>query len=258
MAVLRVLKFLPILAAAALWLPALAVAAAAEIDAGPESPAASARDVLSDSAYQSDLPNRPAPEAKREISSSTADSSSRRIELPPIETRRDSSGPRDFNQRRLWAAAALAGALLIAYLLLIWYRARRRSEGGAIAKPRRRHKAPGSAPAPAAAQIDEPTILEQADRLAGAGHYGEAIHFLLLNGLDHVGRQTRQRIPPELTNRELLRALRLAENMAGALSVLVRLSERSHFGGAAPSAEDYRLSREKFQTFAQASAGAAS
>ncbi len=245
---MRFLSSVAILAAA-LMLPGLA---------SGETALESARAVLSDGDYQSELPSRPAPEARREISSSTSDSSARRIELPPIETRRDNSGPRTFDQRWLWAAA-LAGALLIAYLLLIWYRARHRSEGGADVKPRRR-KAARSAPTPALAppQIDEPTILEQADRLAATGRYGEAIHFLLLNGLDHVGHQTRQRIPPELTNRELLRALRLAENMAGALSVLVRLSERSHFGGAAPSAADYRLSREKFQTFAQASAGTGS
>ena len=252
-------------AAALLAVPALAQAQQNEPDR--ETPVESARAVLSDRSYQSDLPLPPEPREPSSASEPPRDASAPSSDpAPAAKTRRraepdsETSDARASDGTWLWVAAGVVGVPLIAYIFLTLYRARQtanaaKSSGGRKPKPHR--PAPTRPPPRAPTPINEPTILDAADRLAGAGRYGEAIHILLLNGLEHAGRRARQRIPPALTNRELLRALPLAENMARALSVLVRISERSHFGDAAPSAADYQLSRENFQLFALES-GAAS
>ena len=268
MAVVRFWKCFATAAAAALVLSVVAPAQAQENEPGHESPIESAHAVLSDGTYQSELPTPPEPrerpepstasEPQREASVPSSDpapaAKTRRRAEPDSETSDTSASDGTW----LWVAAAVVGVPLIAYIFLTWYRARPAANAAKLSNRRKRKiDRPVPTPPPASTAINEPTILDEADRFADAGRYGEAIHFLLLNGLEHAGRRARQRIPPALTNRELLRALPLAENMARALSVLVRLSERSHFGDAAPSAADYQLSRENFQLFALES-GAAS
>lgn len=257
----RFLRSVLILSAAALVLSAAAPAQAQQNEPDRETPVESAHAVLSDGTYQSELPLPPEPRKQPEPSTASEpqrDASAPGSDPAPAAKTRQraepdsvTSGASASDGTWLWVAAAVVGVPLIAYILLTLYRARQTANAPKSTdgrKPKQHRPAP--TPAPASAPINEPTILDAADRLAGAGRYGEAIHFLLLNGLQHAGRRARQRIPPALTNRELLRALPLAENMARALSVLVRLSERSHFGDAAPSAADYQLSREKFQLFA--------
>ena len=269
----RLLRSLVILSAAAVVLGTPASAGAQENAERRESPIESARAVLSDGAYQRELPVWPPPnletsgtsstvseppenppEPAREVSPTASDGASPAARAEPES---DTDGASGADRTWLWLLAGLIGAALLAYILLLVYRARRTAKTPKLPgrRKRKKHK-PAPAPAPAAVHINEPTILDEADALAGAGRYGEAIHFLLLNGLEDVARRTSRRIPPALTNRELVLALPLAEALSGALSVLVRLSERSHFGGAALSAADYQVSREKFRLFALESGAA--
>jgi len=269
----RLLRSLVMLSAAAAVLGTPAWAAAQEDAKRRETPIESAHAILSDGAYQRDLPVWPPPNFEasgtsstvseppenppppmREVSPPASDSASPAARAEPES---DTGGASGGGGTWLWLLAGLIGAALLAYVLLLLYRARRTVETAKLPGRRKRKiQKPAQVPALAALQTIEPTILDEADALAGAGRYGEAIHFLLLNGLEDVARRTSRRIPPALTNRELVLALPLAEALSGALSVLVRLSERSHFGGAALSAADYRLSREKFRLFALESGAA--
>jgi hypothetical protein len=125
----------------------------------------------------------------------------------------------------------------------------------AVSKPKRKADKKSDQRRPAAnAPLATPTILDEADSLAAVGRYSEAIHLLLLSGLEHAGRIAHKRIPQALTGREILRILPMADGRADALSTLVGLSERGHFGGRALSAGDYKSSRETFELFAAESA----
>ena len=248
MALRRLLRCLPVL------LPVLAVATAAGA-ATPESPVQSAREILSDSRYQSDLPTRPPLKVQSQQTRKTTEKPQRSSEpsRPRAEPPRQSSGPANFDGTWLYIVVGVLGAALAAFVVITLLRGRGGTIPGASTGRRGRRKyRPVAEQAPAGAQIDEPTILDEADRLAAEGRYSEAIHVLLLTGLDHAARHASRRIPPALTSREILRALPLAAAMADALRVLVGLSERGHFGGRALSEADYQESREKFRLFGRA------
>ncbi|MEE8173670.1 MAG: hypothetical protein V3T62_12140, partial [Alphaproteobacteria bacterium] len=131
MAVLRLLKCLVIVSAAAFVLPELALAEVQENETGRESPSQSAAAVLSDGKYQSDLPNLP---PLRESMPPRADQGAPEFEVPPVETPRDTSEPTKFDKTWLWFAAAVVGALLMAYIVLTWVRAKRRPAAAGILK----------------------------------------------------------------------------------------------------------------------------
>ena len=251
MALRRLLRCLPVLPAAAVLLPVLAVSTAASAT-DPQSPVQSAREVLSDSRYQSDLPSRPPPKVQTQQPQKATQKPQRSSEpsRPRAGAPRQTSGPANFDGTWLYIVAGVLGVALAAFVVITLLRGRGVTKPSAPTERRRRRKyRAASEQTPAGAKIDEPTILDETDRLAAEGRYSEAIHVLLLTGLDHVARHTRRRIPPALTSREILRALPMATAMADALKVLVGLSERGHFGDRALSEADYQVSREKFRLF---------
>ncbi len=94
--------------------------------------------------------------------------------------------------------------------------------------------------------------LADAEALAAAGQYAEAIHVLLLRTLEVLARRADTPLAPAWTSREILGRLTLPETPRGALSDLVSEAERCHFGGAEPSAADFARCRQRFHTFAEA------
>ena len=94
--------------------------------------------------------------------------------------------------------------------------------------------------------------LADADVLAAAGRYAEAIHVLLLHTLEVLARQAAAPLAPAWTSREILHRLALPPTPRGALADLVGEAERCHFGDAAPSAGDFARCRQCFHTFVEA------
>ncbi len=94
--------------------------------------------------------------------------------------------------------------------------------------------------------------LADAETLAAAGQYAEAIHVLLLRTIEVLARRAEAPLAPAWTSREILHRLALAETPRSALADLVGEAERCHFGGAAPSADDFARCRQRFHTFAEA------
>jgi hypothetical protein len=91
-----------------------------------------------------------------------------------------------------------------------------------------------------------------ADDLARQGRFVEAIHVLLLQGLDEMRRRLDQRFADSLTSREIMRRAKVSSNARAALRDIVDWVERAYFGGHPAVAEDYAACRKSFVAFAEA------
>jgi uncharacterized protein DUF4129 len=112
------------------------------------------------------------------------------------------------------------------------------------------------------ATVDQDVIerpIGDADELARAGRFADAIHTLLLRTLVELVRATRTRVPASLTSREILERVPLVPTARDALNLLVSTVELTYFGDDVPGQADYDRCRHEFQKFAQAyrSAGVA-
>ncbi|MHC4134977.1 MAG: DUF4129 domain-containing protein [Planctomycetota bacterium] len=181
-----------------------------------------ARRVLSDAAYQTELPEGAAHPGTGTPSGTFSGGE---------------AADRDFEARgafsmiaRLvwWILIGVAVAIGIAWLA---------RELGA-----RYDKAPRPAAAPGAAPRAAPPSHVDAEGLAGAGRYGEAIHALLLRVLSEL--RKRANVQPAWTSREVVTHVPLADAAREGLRTLVHAVERTHFGGVPADAAEYRRRAE--------------
>ena len=186
---------------------------AAEVDGA-------AHRVLSDDAYQTELPERAGPTTPEEPSD-------------PLGSRDRSFGRGlDGSPGAFAVIAKLVWWILVAVgaaTLLLWLA---RELGGRFDKAPREAAAPGTAARPA------PAVRADPDALAGAGRYGVAIHALLLQVLSEL--RKRSEVPPAWTSREVAAHVPLAGKAREGLRTLVRSVERTHFGGVPADAGEYR------------------
>ena len=131
---------------------------------------------------------------------------------------------------------ALAAIGLVAALVTAFGRSGRRSR---VAGP----TPPAVEPLPALPPEVPPPTLADADRLAAAGLYREAVHVLLLVAVGEAARQSYVSLPPSTTGRELTSVLPLEGALREGFEVLVRAVERVLFGGGDAGADDYAACR---------------
>jgi hypothetical protein len=136
-------------------------------------------------------------------------------------------------------ALALGGCVTLAFIL--------------VARARRARKLKEDAPPPAPSprprkELDAAlkAVRDDADDLAKLGLFGEAVHALLLNGLEAFRKRDRMKVPPHLTSRELLPALPLNRIEDESLRELVFMTESSWFGGFRLGRPDYDSARSSF------------
>jgi hypothetical protein len=136
------------------------------------------------------------------------------------------------------------GGLVVGVALILWFVA------GEVRATRRRKS-------PAAAPLDwrpEPerarALLEEADRLAEAGRYGEAIHILLFRSIDDLAGRRPGLIRPALTSRDIAGLDQMPPPARGAFARIAERVERSFFGGHPAGAEDFAHARGDYETFA--------
>lgn len=91
-----------------------------------------------------------------------------------------------------------------------------------------------------------PPALSEADELAAAGRYTEAVHALLVRALAALGARRGRAFPDSATSREILASARLAPGQRVPLGVLVAPVERAVFGGVALSSEDWERCRAAY------------
>lgn len=107
-------------------------------------------------------------------------------------------------------------------------------------------------------RFDSVGTLTDADALAEAGRYSEAVRVLLFRSLEVLRSGIGDALFPYLTSREILLISGLDATERDALRRIVATEEVSHFGEAALNAEAYQNCRRDFMVFSrQAGEGAA-
>lgn len=179
-----------------------------------------AKQVATDEGLQTELPaNAPAvvPEPPP-MNFSGGAKKSPRIARPPADSR-------GLGQIVLIAVAGLVVVGLLAVLLREFKTGRGPPEAAA------------TRPADAVFVAPERTVLDDAERLAAAGRFAEAVHALLMRTIEALGRQIV--VSRALTSREILARAGLPTDARVALADLVSAVEITRFGGRGADADDY-------------------
>ncbi len=92
----------------------------------------------------------------------------------------------------------------------------------------------------------------QADDLARAGRYAEAMHVLLLQSLREMRRQLKTTFSDSLTSREILRLVQLSDLGRNAFSKMIQGVEYTHFGNQDAGPADYETCCNYYQILTQA------
>jgi hypothetical protein len=88
----------------------------------------------------------------------------------------------------------------------------------------------------------------EADDLAQAGRYVEAMHVLLLQSLSEMRNRLDVKFADSLTSREILRLSRLSDRARVALTTIIRDVEWTYFGEKGADLHDYQTCRHNFET----------
>lgn len=197
-------------------------------------PEAAVRRILADRKYQREIPGHAA--------SRGTEAAAPRHERPPRRPFRislpDFGGLAAIAKVLFWALVAVIALVLLAWIGNLLF-ARFRKAGGPLAE------SVPEAP-PAGAPVAEPT-LEEANRLAREGRFGEAVHVLLLASIRRLAERGRRALQPHQTSRELLRSLPLGPESRQAFRDLVVTVEGAHFGGAEIGEGDYARSLDRYR-----------
>lgn len=93
-------------------------------------------------------------------------------------------------------------------------------------------------------------LLEDADALAAAGRFAEAVHLLLFRSIDDIQERQQGGVARSLTAREIGRLDSLPGRVRDALSPIIRLVERSFFGDHTVDETGWKTARASYQDFA--------
>ncbi|MDR3513416.1 MAG: hypothetical protein P4L73_17395 [Caulobacteraceae bacterium] len=101
---------------------------------------------------------------------------------------------------------------------------------------------------PAAARAR--TLLEDADRLAAAGRFGEAAHLILFRSIEDIDARWPGQIRPALTSRDIADLDILPQAARSTFAGIARVVEQSFFGGRDVDAGAFAACRHAYQAFA--------
>lgn len=94
--------------------------------------------------------------------------------------------------------------------------------------------------------------LQEADALAAQGRYTQAVHSLLLRGIEDIGRRRPQIVRPALTSRDLAHAEGIPTAPRRLFANIAAVVERSLFGGQEVDAGQWTVCRAAYADFVQA------
>lgn len=143
----------------------------------------------------------------------------------------------------MWVAiAAVVIALILALFPAVreWFAAHMLRRGEAAAEP------PRWAPEAAAARA----LLDEADRLAAAGRYAEAVRLILHRSIEDIEKWRGDSLRPSLTSRDIAAFESLPDAARTVFRRIVADVERSLFGGAALGEPDWTRARADYAGFA--------
>ncbi|MBK8161294.1 MAG: hypothetical protein IPK59_21935 [Rhodospirillaceae bacterium] len=148
--------------------------------------------------------------------------------------------------RYLLLAVAVGGFLILGIYLLM----KRSPLPAAAAVPPVAARVATAAPAPMPVAPVGP--IDDAERLAAAGRYGEAIHVILLRFLGELRHSAQVTMTDASTSREILRSGAVPVTMRGGLATVIGAVELCHFGGRDA---DEKLFRHCAQAYYETQAG---
>lgn len=93
-------------------------------------------------------------------------------------------------------------------------------------------------------------LLDDADALAAAGRFAEAVHLLLFRSIDEIQSKRSGLIGRSLTSREIGALGGLPDAVRQTLSPIIQIVERSFFGGQEVGEAGWKEARASYQTFA--------
>ncbi len=141
-----------------------------------------------------------------------------------------------------WGGLILGGLVILAFIL-------RELLGLRLPGFKRRAKTPVEAewrPPEARAR----TLLEEADRLAAEGRFGEAAHLILFRSIEDIDGRWPNLVRPALTSRDIAAHRGLPERARQTFGEIARVVERSFFGGVELAAADFAFCRGAYEAFA--------
>jgi hypothetical protein len=94
------------------------------------------------------------------------------------------------------------------------------------------------------------SLLEEADALAQAERFAEAVHLLLFRSIEDIQERVQGGVPRSLTAREIASLGRLPDRARHALKPIILIVERSFFGGRSVDADGWQEARRSYQAFA--------
>jgi hypothetical protein len=101
---------------------------------------------------------------------------------------------------------------------------------------------------PAAARAH--ALLEEADRLAAEGRFGEAVRVLLHRSIEDMEKVFPEAIMPSMTSREISTVEHLSTHGRATFTKIAQAVERSLFAGRPLSADTYSDCRSAYESFA--------
>jgi hypothetical protein len=107
-------------------------------------------------------------------------------------------------------------------------------------------KPPEWRPEPAKARA----LLEDADRLAAEGRFGEAAHLLLFRSIDDLSGRRPGAVRPALTSRDIAALEAMPPQARDAFGLIARVVEGGFFGGRPVAEDDFAACRQAYQGFA--------
>lgn len=93
-------------------------------------------------------------------------------------------------------------------------------------------------------------LLQDADGLAAAGRFEEAVHLLLFRSIDDLVSRRPGVVKPALTSRDIAGLSVLPADARAAFARLAEAVERTFFGGRPAGAETFRAARADYEAFA--------
>jgi hypothetical protein len=140
------------------------------------------------------------------------------------------------------------GGLALVAALIVWFVARELLAVHWRRRPKKVRAAPPAdwRPQPQQARV----LLDDADRLAAAGRYGEAAHLLLLRTIGDIQGRRPDLVRPALTARDIGALQALPDSARPAFGLIAQLVERSLFGGRPVDAAAFDLCRRAYADFA--------
>jgi len=137
------------------------------------------------------------------------------------------------------------GGLVIGAALIIWFVVRE------VLALRRRRRPEAVAPADWRPDVGAArALLDEADALAAAGRFGEAIHLLLFRSIDDIAGRRPGLLRPALTSRDIAALDQMPGEARSAFGRIAQEVERSFFGGRSVAADDFTRARQDYEVFA--------